>query len=112
MARHQKDLYMCRNQPGQSPGYLCQHCDGRCPVCDSHANQEALVKLCDECAVRQQNKKGRCVICGAAGECLAYYCHECVLVERDRDGCPRVKNVSNQRRDAHHEAKKYAQAGA
>lgn len=109
MARHQQDLVLCRQQPGVAPGYLCNACDGRCPICDSHANQELLVHVCDECAFRQhaERKEGRCVICSNRASNPAYYCHQCVLLERDRDGCPKVKNLSIQKRDYHHTAKTF-----
>jgi PHD finger-like domain-containing protein 5A len=103
MARHARDLYLCRNLPGTTVGMVCNNCDGRCPVCDSHTNQATLVRLCDECAFRQSDDAARCVICNHAGAANdAYYCRECVQLEKDRDGCPKVKNLSMQKRARHH----------
>lgn len=31
--------------------------------------------------------QGRCVICGGPGVSDAYYCKECTIQEKDRDGC-------------------------
>lgn len=111
MARHQKDLYLCRNQPGDTQALLCHHCDGKCIICDSYANPQTIVRMCDECAFRQKELKGRCLICNGAASNPAYYCRECVLLERDRDGCPKVKNIAPQRRDSHHERKKFQVPG-
>jgi len=33
----------------------------------------------------------------------AYYCAECVRLERDRDGCPRVINLGSSRKAGHFE---------
>jgi PHD finger-like domain-containing protein 5A len=112
MARHAKDIYLCRNVAGTTVGRLCDNCDGRCVVCDSHANQAEAVLICDECAFRQSDNPklggGRCIICGGNGKHEAFYCAECVMLERDRDGCPRVKNISTQRQDVRNEQKRYA----
>jgi hypothetical protein len=109
MARHHRDLYLCRNLPGDTQALVCEKCEGRCPICDSHANPEGIVRICDECAFRQSDTIGRCILCqNPRGRSPAYYCHECVLLERDRDGCPRVKNVSTQKRDIHHTKAKFA----
>ena len=42
---------------------------------------------------------GRCVICGAAGAADAYYCKECVQLEKDRDGCPKIINLGSSKTD-------------
>ena len=34
--------------------------------------------------------QGRCVICGGQGISDAYYCRECTIQEKDRDGCPKI----------------------
>ena len=36
----------------------------------------------------------------------AYYCVECVRLERDRDGCPRVINLGSSRKGRHYEERK------
>jgi PHD finger-like domain-containing protein 5A len=51
--------------------------------------------------------KGRCIICNAKGVADAYYCKECVMLEKDRDGCPRVVNIGISRTDKYYERKKY-----
>ena len=46
----------------------------------------------------------RCLICGGRGAHEAFYCRSCVLLEKDRDGCPRITNTSARRRDVHYNA--------
>jgi len=62
-------------------GRLCERCDGKCPVCDSHVRPHTLVRICDECNFGAL--EGRCVICGAPGVADAYYCRECTIQEKD-----------------------------
>lgn len=70
-AKHHPDLVMCRKQPGISVGRLCERCDGKCVVCDSHTRPTTIVRVCDECTAG--SLAGRCVTCGAAGVSDAYY---------------------------------------
>ena len=88
MAKHQPDLVMCMKQPGIAIGRLCEKCDGKCVMCDSYVRPCTLVRICDECNYGAQ--EGRCVICGGVGVSDAYYCKECTLLEKDRDGCPKI----------------------
>lgn len=56
------------------------------------------------------NDRERCIVCGAShaiGD--AYYCAECVRLENDREGCPRVINVAGSSKDLYFEKKKRAQ---
>ncbi|KAL9648863.1 hypothetical protein ABK040_003793 [Willaertia magna] len=110
MARHHPDLIMCRKQPGITIGKLCKNCDGKCVICDSHIKLHTKVNICDECSYGNtlQNK---CIICGGKGIADAYYCKSCVLQEKDRDGCPRIINLSSARMDYHFEHKKYNHSG-
>lgn len=55
--------------------------DGKCPICDSLVRPAVLVRVCDEC--NYGSYAGRCVICGSTGISDAYYCKECVLLEKD-----------------------------
>jgi len=105
MARHHTDLVMCRKQIGTIIGLVCDKCDGKCPICDSHVHPEVPVHICDECAFGTNEK--RCIVCGQPGRAEAYYCHECVLLEKDRDGCPRIQNLGASKLDLHYERKKY-----
>jgi hypothetical protein len=105
MARHHPDLIMCRKQPGAAVGRLCAKCDGRCVICDSHVRPATLVHVCDEC--NYGSLEGRCVVCGGRGVADAYYCKECVMMEKDRDGCPKVVNLGQNRVDLFYERKKY-----
>jgi hypothetical protein len=50
---------------------------------------------------------GRCVICGGAGISDAYYCKECTIQEKDRDGCPKIVNLGSSKTDLFYERKKY-----
>ena len=49
MSKHHPDLIMCRKQPGIAVGRVCETCDGRCVICDSHVRLSTLVRICDEC---------------------------------------------------------------
>lgn len=51
--------------------------------------------------------KGKCVVCGGVGVSDAYYCYECTVLEKDRDGCPKIINVGTARIDLVYEKKKY-----
>ena len=53
--------------------------------------------VCDDCNFGQF--AGKCVVCGSNGVSDAMYCRECVLLEKDRDGCPKVINVGSQATD-------------
>merc|ERR1712193_543753 len=81
MAKHHPDLIMCRKQAGIAIGRLCEKCDGKCVICDSYVRPCQLVRICDECNFGSY--QGRCVICGSAGISDAYYCKECVQMEKD-----------------------------
>ena len=105
MARHNPDLIFCRKQPGIAIGRLCLRCDGKCPICDSYVRPTTLVRICDECHFGQLS--GKCIICGSQGVSDAYYCKECTLLEKDRDGCPRIVNLGSARLDMVYELKKF-----
>ena len=92
-SKHHPELIMCRKQPGIAVGRVCEKCDGRCVICDSWVHQKKKVKICDEC--NYGAIAGRCVICGLNGTADAYYCRECVQLEKDRDGCPRIINLGS-----------------
>jgi PHD finger-like domain-containing protein 5A len=91
MAKHHPDLIMCRKLTGIAVGRLCEKCDGKCVICDSYVSPCTLVRVCDEC--NYGTSQGRCVICGGAGISDAYYCRECTIQEKDRDGCPKIINL-------------------
>ena len=122
MAKHHPDLIMCMKQPGIGTllrksvrtrlmscivalGRLCEKCDGKCPICDSYVRPCTLVRICDEC--NYGSYEGRCVICGGQGVSDAYYCKECTLQEKDRDGCPKIINLGSAKTDLFYERKKY-----
>uniref|UniRef100_A0A1I7THH3 PHD finger-like domain-containing protein 5A n=1 Tax=Caenorhabditis tropicalis TaxID=1561998 RepID=A0A1I7THH3_9PELO len=105
MAKHHPDLIFCRKQPGVAIGRLCEKCDGRCVICDSHVRPCTLVRICDEC--NYGSYQGRCVICGGAGVSDAYYCKECTILEKDRDGCPKIVNLGSAKTDLFYERKKF-----
>ncbi len=50
-------------------------------ICDSYVRPCTLVKICDEC--NYGSYQGRCTICGGPGISDAYYCKECVQMEKD-----------------------------
>ena len=105
-ARHHADLILCRKQPGIAVGRLCEKCDGKCPVCDSNC-VTTLVHICDECnygsnrpsaasstantntmlsSVPPSNKAANVSFVTDPGVSDAYYCKQCTLLEKDRDG--------------------------
>jgi len=106
MSKHHPDLLMCRKQAGITVGRLCEKCDGKCPICDSYVRPHKAVRICDEC--NYGSTGGRCIICGSQGISDAYYCKECCLLEKDRDGCPRIVNIGTAKTDLTYERRKYA----
>lgn len=108
-ARHHTDLILCRKQPGIAVGRLCEKCDGKCVICDRYINHAfkdiVAVRLCEEC--NYGSGEGRCVMCGGPGVSDAFYCRECVVQEKDRDGCPKVINIGGAKTDLFYERKKY-----
>lgn len=115
MSRHQYDLVQCMKQPGTHIGMLCQLCDGKCPVCDSFVKPTTKVRICDECSFGHLGNK--CILCGnnlgVNGELgsAAYYCLECVRLEKDREGCPRIVNVGSSKADMIQNKKKASKTG-
>lgn len=87
-------------------GRLCEKCDGRCVICDSYVRPAASVRICDECNFGTQ--RDRCIVCGGPGSTEAFYCRECCIQEKDRDGCPKIINIGSARLDMFYERKKYA----
>jgi PHD finger-like domain-containing protein 5A len=55
------------------------------------------VRVCDEC--NYGSTQNKCIICGGAGSSEAFYCKECSQLEKDRDGCPKIINLGQQRTD-------------
>lgn len=104
MSKHNSDLIMCRKQPGTSIGKLCAKDEGKCPICDSYVRPYKKVHICDDCNFG--SNKNKCIICGGEGVCDAYYCRNCVLQEKDRDGCPKIINLGTSRTDYLYEKQK------
>ncbi|XP_030066229.1 PHD finger-like domain-containing protein 5A isoform X1 [Microcaecilia unicolor] len=95
-----------KGEPSQKTiGRLCEKCDGKCVICDSYVRPCTLVRICDEC--NYGSYQGRCVICGGPGVSDAYYCKECTIQEKDRDGCPKIVNLGSSKTDLFYERKKY-----
>lgn len=97
MAKHYNDLILCQKLPGKAIGKLCDKCDGRCVICDSYVNPSVIVRICSECDFGSNNNK--CIICSNPGNNDAYYCKTCVLLEKDREGCPKIINLGNAKKD-------------
>lgn len=95
---------MCRKPSGVSIGFVCQHHEGRCVICDLQfdeiAEAMAEVHLCDDCGLVPEGEQ-HCVMCGSGRISeVAYYCQYCVALEKDRDGCPRTLNQTRHQRIA------------
>ncbi|KAM7459173.1 hypothetical protein BLSTO_00077 [Blastocystis sp. subtype 1] len=106
MAKHHPDLVMCRKLPGTAIGRLCEKCDGKCVICDTYVRPCTLVHICDEC--NYGSYQGRCVICGGPGVSDAYYCKECTVMQKDRDGgCVLLGVMCTAKTDMFYEQKKY-----
>ncbi|KAF2137290.1 uncharacterized protein K452DRAFT_196345, partial [Aplosporella prunicola CBS 121167] len=85
------DFVLCGRVQGIQAGKLCDKCDGRCLSCDSFVSPSSKARVCNDCAYESEQQK--CMICqhdGAAND--AFFCRNCVLLEHDRDGCPRIIN--------------------
>jgi PHD finger-like domain-containing protein 5A len=105
MAKHHVDLIFCRKQPGIGIGKLCEKHDGTCVICDTLVRPAEQVRICDECNYGTNAEK--CIICNGRGVSDAYYCKECVLQQRDRDGCPKIVNIGSAFKDMHYDKKKF-----
>ena len=101
------DLIICGKLPGIAIARVGPRHDGQCVgyACDSFVNPAVLARICDEC--NYGSFEGRCVITGEPGVADAYYCKECVKLEKDRDGCPKIINLGSARTDLFYERKKY-----
>lgn len=47
------------------------------------------------------------IIVYVTGVSDAYYCKECTVLEKDRDGCPKIVNLGSSKTDLFYERKKY-----
>jgi PHD finger-like domain-containing protein 5A len=81
----------CSNIQGRNKGQLCRRCEGGCPSCGSFVGGTVEARICDNCFY--ELKEERCIKCLSRNITrTAYYCRECVSLEKDRDGCPRIIN--------------------
>ncbi|KAK6464062.1 PHF5-like protein [Scheffersomyces coipomensis] len=108
MSRHQYDLVQCMKQPGTKVGRVCLQCEGKCPMCDSLVKPTSKVYICSECCGSLNNQNQKCILCnnnlgggddGSNGGVDAYYCLECVRMEKHREGCPRILNLGSLKSD-------------
>lgn len=106
MSRHQFDLVQCMKQTGSETGLVCPQCDGRCPSCDSLVKPTTRARICAECSLGHLVNK--CILCGnnTSEGTPAYYCLECVRMEKDREGCPRILNMGSSRTEVAFRKKK------
>ena len=49
MSKHHPDLILCRKQAGTAIGKVCETCEGRCVICDSHVRLCSLVRIIYNC---------------------------------------------------------------
>lgn len=78
-------------------------------ICDSYVKPYTKVRVCDECSYG--TFQNRCVICNGIGTSDAYYCKECTILEKDREGCPKIINIGGAKTDLFYERKKYGGSG-
>lgn len=102
-AKHHYDLQICRKQAGRVVGKLCNRCEGKCPICDNFVHPQEKARICEECAFGASGTK--CIICGGKGESEAYYCDECVILGKDRDGCPKILTLNISKADNYYHQK-------
>jgi hypothetical protein len=55
--------------------------EGKCPICDSYVKPMQIVTICSDCSYGTHRE--RCIICGELGVSDAYYCRECIILEKD-----------------------------
>ncbi|XP_054406725.1 PHD finger-like domain-containing protein 5A [Pongo abelii] len=104
MAKHHPNLIFCCKPAGVVIGRLCEKCDSKRVICDSSVRPCTLMCICDEC--NYVSYQGCCVICGGPGVSGAYYCKQCTIQEKDRDGCPKIVNLGSSKTDFFYEHKK------
>eukprot|EP01013_Petalomonas_cantuscygni_P042458 TRINITY_DN7653_c0_g1_i1.p1 TRINITY_DN7653_c0_g1~~TRINITY_DN7653_c0_g1_i1.p1 ORF type:complete len:119 (+),score=2.78 TRINITY_DN7653_c0_g1_i1:159-515(+) len=106
----------CRNPSGRTPGRVCARCAGSCVLCRSDMDAGALSSnvtgstyapvaagggqswayLCDMCS--SGRTATACIVCDYHDAATpGAFCARCCMLERDRDGCPRVTNASASR---------------
>mmetsp|Transcript_26830 Transcript_26830/g.29915 ORF Transcript_26830/g.29915 Transcript_26830/m.29915 type:complete len:114 (-) Transcript_26830:73-414(-) len=106
-SKHNPDLIMCGKISGIAIARVGDKYDGQCVgwQCDSFVNPHTIARVCDEC--NYGANEGRCIITGEPGVSDAYFCSECVKLEKDRDGCPKIINIGSSKKDMFYERKKY-----
>ena len=91
---------MCRRICGTHEGKVCDAHERRCVICDCMCDMTETVFICDDCSFVGKDD-ARCIVCNKTPAVeKAFYCRACVLLEKDRDGCPRVLNQSRHQRMA------------
>lgn len=100
--------YRCRKLCGVQEAFVCDTHDKRCVICDvftdeQYANSSSIAKVCDECAFQKDAKQTqRCVLCDHLNaQHVARYCRYCMMLEKDRDGCPKVLGSNVHQHSAH-----------
>jgi PHD finger-like domain-containing protein 5A len=65
-------------------------------------NSSLPARICDEC--KHSVSDEQCILCGSrlptnveTEPPIGYYCDECVTMQYDRVGCPRVTNTTDDR---------------
>jgi PHD finger-like domain-containing protein 5A len=105
MSKHHADLIKCRKTTGQAIGKVCEFCQDKCVNCDSYVQLYTKARICVECNYGFFGE--RCIICNAKGITDAYYCYKCTLLEKNRDGCPKIINVGTSKTDRYYDQKKF-----
>ncbi len=107
-----------RSNPSR-PVKICDSCAGveRFAIFDQNTNNNGedggatanSSSLSSNNAVQTKNQylgtyqsQARCIICTTGvGKHIAYYCRACTLLEKDRDGCPKVKFIGHTKQMSH-----------
>ncbi|KAI8867069.1 PHF5-like protein, partial [Ramicandelaber brevisporus] len=106
MSKHLSDIVQCRKLAGIGIGRVCVVHDGRCVGCDSYFNLQTPAHVCDECHFLSTAAQRRCLVCNSLAVADAFYCRNCTMLEKDRDGCPTVINLAQDRIDTHYKKQK------
>ena len=94
---------------------LCDECnygsfEGRCTICGCGTPRHTRKRAVQQWLIRLRSRVAIGTgVRGDSGKGVsdAYYCKECVMLEKDRDGCPKIINIGQARSDLFYARKAY-----